>query len=160
MYIMPGVVEVVSNLFRPYYNYLLILISIIIAVLVARYAYATYYKKTVDNKFANVANANRRNKEAEIMFFHVDWCPHCKTALPEWNNFKKQFNEKEMNGRVIRCKDIDCTKENSDVTSLINTYTIESYPTVKLLKDGKTIDFDSKITSHTLEQFVNTMLVD
>ena len=133
---MPGVVEVVSNLFRPYYNYVLVLICIIIFVALAQYAYANYYKKTADNKFANVANANRRNKESDIMFFHVDWCPHCKTALP------------------------DCTKENSDVTSLINTYSIESYPTVKLLKDNKTIDFDSKITSHTLEQFVNTMLVD
>ena len=160
MYIMPGVVEVVSNLFRPYYNYVLVLICIIIFVALAQYAYANYYKKTADNKFANVANANRRNKESDIMFFHVDWCPHCKTALPEWNNFKKQYDNKEINGRVIKCKDIDCTKENSDVTSLINTYSIESYPTVKLLKDNKTIDFDSKITSHTLEQFVNTMLVD
>ena len=108
---MPGVIEVVSNLFRPYYNYVLVLVLIIIFVALAQYAYANYYKKSVDNKFSNVANANRRNKEADIMFFHVDWCPHCKTALPEWNNFKKQYDNKEINGRVIRCKDIDCTNE-------------------------------------------------
>jgi thiol-disulfide isomerase/thioredoxin len=156
---MPGVVEVISGLFRPYYKYALIISLIAIFVFASQYAYENFYKKTVDNKFADVANANRRNKEAEIMFFHVDWCPHCKTALPEWSTFKRQYNNKELNGFIVKCKDIDCTKENSSVTSLINTYSIESYPTVKLLNDGKTIDFDSKITSHTLEQFVTTMLV-
>lgn len=157
---MPGVIEVISGLIRPYYKYLLISILILIFAFVGQYAYTTYYKKTIDNKFANVANANRRNKEAEVMFFHVDWCPHCKTALPEWNNFKKQYNNKEINGYIVKCKDIDCTKETSEVTNLMHTYEIESYPTVKLLKDTNTIGFESKITAHTLEQFVNTMLVD
>ena len=23
-------------------------------------------------------------KNAELMLFYVDWCPHCKTAKPEW----------------------------------------------------------------------------
>jgi thiol-disulfide isomerase/thioredoxin len=157
---MPGIVEVVSNLVRPYYYYIIAIIIIVIFGYVARYAYNTYYTKTVENKFADVANANRRNKEADVMFFHVDWCPHCKKALPEWNNFKKQYDDKEINGYIIKCRDIDCTNESSDVTSLINTYNIESYPTVKLLKDTNTIDFETKITSHTLEQFVNTMLID
>ena len=157
---MPGLVEVVGNLIRPYYYYLLIITFVSIFAALSYYAYNNYYKKTLDNKFANVANANRRNKEAEVMFFHVDWCPHCKKALPEWNNFKKQYNDKEINGYIIKCKDIDCTTESSDITSLTNKFQIESYPTVKMVKDTNTIEFDSKITSKTLERFVNTMLLD
>jgi len=157
---MPGLVEVVGNLIRPYYYYLLIIIFGSIFAALSYYAYNNYYKKTLDNKFANVANANRRNKEAEVMFFHVDWCPHCKKALPEWNNFKKQYNDKEINGYIIKCKDIDCTAESSEITSLTNKFQIESYPTVKMVKDTNTIEFDSKITSKTLERFVNTMLLD
>ena len=94
------------------------------------------------------------------MFFHVDWCPHCKTALPEWENFKKQFNNKEVNGYITKCVDVDCTDENSKVQNMISKYDIESYPTVKMVKDKNTIEFDSKITSNTLEHFVNTMLMD
>lgn len=157
---MPGLVEVVGNLISPYYYYLLIITFVSIFAALSYYAYNNYYKKTLDNKFANVANANRRNKEAEVMFFHVDWCPHCKKALPEWNNFKKQYNDKEINGYIIKCKDIDCTTESSDITSLTNKFQIESYPTVKMVKDTNTIEFDSKITSKTLERFVNTMLLD
>ena len=157
---MPGLVEVVGNLIRPYQYKLLVTFFIVLFVYVSYYAYNKFYKKTIDNKFANVANANRRNKEAVVMFFHVDWCPHYKKALPDWNNFKKQYNDKEINGYIVKCQDIDCTEESSDVTSLMNKYDIESYPTVKLLRDTNVIDFDSKITSNTLEQFVNTMLLD
>mgnify|MGYP000170719036 CR=1 FL=1 len=157
---MAGLVEVVQSLIRPYNKYLLIAFFLIISIVLSYYAYNKFYKNTVANKFADVANANRRNKEVNVMFFHVDWCPHCKTALPEWNNFKKQYNDKEINGYVIKCQDIDCTSESSDVTSLMNQYEIESYPTVKLLKDTNIIDFDSKITANTLDQFVNTMLID
>lgn len=157
---MPGVVDVINNLFRPYYKYALIIISIVLVIVIVQYAYSTYYKNTVANKFANVANANRRNKTADILFFHVDWCPHCKDALPEWNKFKKAYNNKEVNGYIVNCKDIDCTSESSEVTSQINAYDISSYPTVKMIKDNNTIDFDSKIREHTLEQFVNSMLVD
>jgi hypothetical protein len=63
-----------------------------------------------------------------------------------------------MNGYVIKCQDIDCTKETSDVTTAINKYKIDSYPTVKMIKDEKTIEFDARINQNTLDQFVNTML--
>ena len=94
------------------------------------------------------------------MFFHVDWCPHCKKALPEWNNFKKQFADKEVNGYIVKCVDVDCTDETSDVQNMINKYSIESYPTVKMIKDNNTIEFDSKISTNTLEHFVNSMLME
>jgi hypothetical protein len=69
-----------------------------------------------------------------------------------------KYNGKEINGYVIKPVDIDCTKETGDVTELINRYNIDSYPTIKLIREDTTIDFESKITSNTLEKFVNTML--
>mgnify|MGYP000589437578 FL=1 len=43
---------------------------------------------------------------------------------------------------------------------MINKYEIESYPTVKMVKDKNTIEFDSKISASTLEHFVNSMLME
>lgn len=157
---MPGLVEVVNKIVRPYYKYIIGLIAIIIFGYAATYGYNQYFKKKQENKFADVPNSNRRLKEVSIMFFHVDWCPHCKKALPEWNNFIKQFNKKEVNGYIVKCVDIDCTDETSDVQNMINKYSIESYPTVKMIKDNNTIEFDSKISTNTLEHFVNSMLMD
>jgi len=155
---MSGLVDVVSKIISPYYKYIIALIAIVIFGYAAKYGYETYYMKKTETKQANIPNANRRNKEVSILFFHVDWCPHCKTALPEWNNFKKQFNDKEVNGYIVKCGDIDCTNENSTVQNMMNKYNIESYPTVKMVKDSNTIEFDSKISATTLEHFVNSML--
>jgi len=149
--------EVLTKLIRPYYYYIIAFVVIIIFLVVAYYGYSKAMAREKD-KFKDVANANRRNKETVIYFFHVDWCPHCKKALPEWNKFISSYDGKEINGYKLKCMDIDCTEENSDVAQFINKYKIDSYPTVKLLRDGNTIDFETKITNTSLEQFVNTML--
>lgn len=154
---MAGLVEVVTRYVRPYYFVIISLIIFVIFIFVGYYAYQKY-SQTKENKFKDVANANRRGKEATVFFFHVDWCPHCKKALPEWKAFCAQNDGKEINGYVIKCVDIDCTKETPEVTRAINQYHIDSYPTVKMLRDENVIDFESKITSTSLNTFVNTML--
>ena len=148
--------EVVHKLVRPYYNYMIVLVSLIIFSMFGMLAYRRYYKNKM-NAESDVANANRRRKDMFVYMFHVDWCPHCKNALPEWNTFKKLYDNKDTNGYRVKCVDVDCTKETSDVAHYINTYDIESYPTVKMVKDNKTIEYDSPIKSEYLEHFVNTM---
>lgn len=157
---MANIIDVLRRLISPYYYYIIIIAVLVIFLYVTYYAYYNIYKKSESNKYKNVANANRRNKEVTIFFFHVDWCPHCKKALPEWNTFKAQNNEKQINGYIVKCVDLNCTNESSDITRAINEYNIDSYPTVKMLKENKKIEFDSKITSTALESFVVTMLND
>jgi len=154
---MANLIEVISKMIRPYYYHILGFVIFVIFATVAVYAYNNAQAQQ-NNKFKDVANANRRNKDAIVYFFHVDWCPHCKKALPEWKNFSSKYNGKEINGYRVKCVDKDCTNETSDIIELINKYKIDSYPTIKLIKDNTTIDFESKITDSTLEQFVNTML--
>ena len=153
--------EVIKKIISPYSIYILIAILLVIFLLAATYVYNNYYTKNMkkrDNKFADVANANKRTHEVIIYFFNVDWCPHCKTAKPEWDKFSKLYNGTEKGEYVIRCLDYNCTDETAEVTKVINQYNIESYPTIKMLKDNQVIEFDSKITEYTLEQFVNTMV--
>jgi thiol-disulfide isomerase/thioredoxin len=155
---MANFIEVARKFIRPYYYYIITFVVLIIFIYAGVYAYNTFYTNKIANKFSNVANSNRTTKEVDLLFFHVDWCPHCKKALPEWDNFKQNYEGKEINGYVVKCVDMDCTNETSDVTRAINTYKIDSYPTIKMLKENQTIEFDSKITNSSLEQFVNTML--
>lgn len=123
--------------------------------------YFYYFSKPITKFHANRENVPTGEddvKSATIMLFYVDWCPHCKTAQPEWDAFKNQYNGVEINGYIINCIDKNCTEETSDIKYLMNEYKIESFPTIKLVVDDKTIDFDSKITRTTLTSFVNTML--
>ena len=154
---MSNIIDVITRLTRPYYYRIIALMVFILFVIVGYYAYNSITAQQ-KNKFADVANANRRNREALIYFFHVDWCPHCKKDLPELKNFASKYEGKEINGYIVKCVDKNCTNETSDITALINKFDIDSYPTVKMVRDGTTVDFDSKITSSSLEKFANTML--
>ena len=54
--------------------------------------------------------------------------------------------------------EINCTDETADKVKMIETYKIEGYPTIKLIKDNQVIDFDAKPTKETLGKFLNTVL--
>jgi thiol-disulfide isomerase/thioredoxin len=143
----------------------MIILLVILFLLFFIAGYYQYKKYTKDiaakTKFADVANANRTNRTATIMFFHVDWCPHCKTAKPQWDDFKNTYNGKQINGYKLKCAEVDCTNDSKDenIAALINEYDIQSYPTVKLVIDGgETIEFDSKITKDSLHKFVTTVI--
>jgi len=154
---MANIIDVLRKYISPYYYYIITFVIFVIFLGAGIFWYNRQKDKTV-NRFKDVANVNRRNKEAVVYLFYVDWCPHCKTAKPEWNTFKTQYDDKEINGHVIKCVEVDCTNEDSNTKFLMNQYKIESFPTVKLVLDDKTIDFDSKITTTSLTSFVNTML--
>jgi thiol-disulfide isomerase/thioredoxin len=157
---MANIIDIFRRLITPYYYYIITIVVLIIFLLIIYFSYNSIYKKLNKNKFTDVANSNIRNREATVYFFHVDWCPHCKKALPEWNKFKVDNNGKEINGYIVNCVEMNCTNETSDITRAINEYNIDSYPTVKMLKDNQKIEFDSKITSTALNSFVVTMLND
>jgi len=176
---MANVITVLSDYLRPYANIILSVFVFFIFVALGFYAYNNYYVPYSEKqKLADMANANGRKKIANIYFFFVDWCPHCKTAKPEWNNFKLQYNNTERGGYIIKCYDINCTEDNgtidisdmppdangeikttpTKIADLIRKYNIEAYPTIKMVKDGTTIEYDAKITYDHLDQFVNSVL--
>ena len=61
------------------------------------------------------------------------WCPHCKTAMPAWNNFKEQIGTSKINGIKINFNEIDCEKD----TALAEQYNVRSVPT--LVIDGNSL---------------------
>lgn len=176
---MANVITVIGDYLRPYANIIIAVFVFIIFVTFGFYAYNQYYVPYSQKQvLADMANSNGRKKIANIYFFYVDWCPHCKTAKPEWNTFKLQYNNVEKNGYIINCYDINCTEDNgtiniidmpADATGLVKTtptkiadlirkYNIEAYPTIKMTKDDNTIDYDAKITSDHLDQFIESTL--
>ena len=122
------------------------------------------YSKYIGN--STTYNANREkdplnsdsNKVATMMLFYVDWCPHCKTAKPEWENLKSEYEGKQINGYTIAFTEYNCTTESPETDELMNRYKIEGYPTIKLIKDNQVIEYDAKPTKSTMEQFLQTVL--
>ena len=156
---MASITDILRKYIRPYYYYIIFTVVFIIFLVVGIYWYKRQKSQT-QNRFKDVANQNRRNQQSNIYFFFADWCPHCKRAKPEWDAFKSQYNGTQVNGYQINCVEVDCSSDSpsSEVKASMNKFNVTSFPTVKLVKDDTTIDFESKITRTSLASFVNTML--
>lgn len=128
---------------------------------IAQQLYNRYVKSSQPASFyegySNVSNSNMENsKIATIRMFKVDWCPHCKKALPEFQQVENEYAGKTVNGYKLEFVVVD--GEDSANASLVNEYKIQGYPTIVLTKDGKNIEYDAKVDKPTLEKFINTMV--
>ena len=141
---------------------ILYVVGLILFIVIAYYYYKYYIEPSLNPTYkANneiSKTISSEDKEAELLFFYVDWCPHCKTAKPAWNDLKTEYENRTINGYKVIFTDIDCTNETAEVTQLMDQYKIEGYPTIKLLKDGQVIEYDAKPSKDTLEQFLKTVL--
>jgi len=131
-------------------------ILFLIFIIAGYYGYQWYAKSTIENLEAeDMANSNRRVSEAKIKFFSADWCPHCKKAKPEWEKFKDEYNGKTEGYYKISCEYIDCTDGDNPQ---IQEHSVDGYPTIVMIKDNKSVNYDAKITEPNLKQFVDDFL--
>ena len=158
---MPGITEVVyTEYLKPHMLKIGIVFLIIIFSIASYYAYNTYFIKAKPTVFNDVANAQRVNKEANIAFFYADWCKFCKDAKQPWEEFSNKYNNTEVNGYMIICSAINMStadNPNDPNHPLIAEFNIKGYPTVKMTYDGKTVDYDAKISYPSLVKYVNTI---
>lgn len=143
---------------------LLYVVAAVFFILVGFYYYYYYITPKLNPSFKSNnemmpsgGNVNGTN-EAELLFFYANWCPHCKTAKPIWEEIKDEYNDKSVNGYKVVFTEIDCTTETAETEKMMNQYKVEGFPTIKLLKDGQVIEFDAKPSRDTLSQFLNTVL--
>ena len=143
----------------------MIVLAVIVFSIIAIYYYFSYVAPTIgsknyrsNNQNTTIGSNNQSSKEAELLLFYVDWCPHCKTAKPAWNDIKSEYENKTINGYKVIFTEVNCTEETAEVEQMMNKYSIEGFPTIKLLKDGQIIEYDAKPTKETLTQFLNTVL--
>jgi thiol-disulfide isomerase/thioredoxin len=143
---------------------IIVIVAVIFFIVLSIY----YYYNHVSQKFKPSYHANMEgqhdstssgpSKQAELMLFYADWCPHCKTAKPIWNDLKTQYQNKTINGYQVVFTEVNCTSESAETEQIMNKYNIEGFPTIKLLKDGQIIEYDAKPNKDTLNEFLNTVL--
>jgi len=143
-------------------NTTFIIIGVVIFFALIAFLYYYYYIAPESNTKYKPNNEHipiqGNGNTAELLFFYANWCPHCKTAKPIWDNLKTEYENKTINGYHVIFTEIDCSEETDEVEKLMNQYNVEGYPTIKLLKDGQVIEYDAKPSKETLTQFLNTVL--
>lgn len=140
-----------------------IIIGVIILFIIVALVYYFYYispslKPKYSHNSEKKTNNSKNGNTAELLFFFANWCPHCKAAKPIFNDLKEEYENKTINGYTILFTEIDCSEESAEVEKLMNQYTVEGYPTIKLLKDDQIIEYDAKPSKEILIKFLNTAL--
>ena len=139
---------------------LIIIAAVILFAIIAGFYYYYYMLPQMNAKYQPNSEhvPEGTSNTAEVLFFYADWCPHCKTAKPIWNDLKAEYENKTINGYKVLFTEVNCSEENAEVDKMMNQYNVEGYPTIKLLKDGQVIEYDAKPSKETLTQFLNTVL--
>ena len=139
------------------------IVASILFVIGGIYYYYTYVSPKLNTTYSPnneyiTGDTNGPAKQAELLMFYADWCPHCKTAKPAWNEVAEEYQNKTINGYKVIFNDINCTNETDEVEKMMNQYKVEGFPTIKMIKDGQVIEYDAKPTKETLVEFLNTVL--
>ena len=160
---MSSTIDLLLSYTRAYSFRILIVFLFVLFGIAGYYTFiATYPSISSQNKFKDVANATtEQGKSISIILYYVDWCPHCKTAMPEWEKFISEYNATIVNGYTLSCSKIDCTNnEEPKIKNLLEKEpVIDSFPTVRgIMPSDKgpdiTIQFKSRISKDNLEKFV------
>lgn len=142
-------------------NTLVLIGAFLFFAVVAIFYYFYYVSPSLNTKYepnSELPIGDGSSNKAELLFFYADWCPHCKAAKPIWNDLKSEYENKTINGYQVIFTEVDCSEETVEVEKLMNQYSVEGYPTIKLVKDGQVIEYDAKPSRETLTQFLNTVL--
>jgi len=146
-----------------YKFYIGLVLILLILVFLIYYIYTKYYSPKLKELYKpnkeQVPLWNKESKnEAELLLFYANWCPHCKSAKPEWEKVKSEYENKLINGYKVIFVEVDCSSPNPNTTKMMDEYNIEGFPTIKLNKNNQIITYDAKVTQDHLVEFLKTAL--
>ena len=111
-------------------NIVIIVLLIILVILVV------YYLRQNNEGFA---------EKITIYFFKVTWCPHCTTAKPVVDDFKK-------NNTNVNVIEVDCDKE----PELAKKFDVKAYPAVFMVKGEEKTELKDGVSTESLNNLVNS----
>ena len=96
----------------------------------------------------------KSNTTLQCTMYYTEWCPHCKSAKPEWNKLMNEFNGKNVNGKKILITKIDCEK----YPELAKKQNIEGYPTFKFVLDGSELEYTGGRSYLEFKRFIQSVV--
>jgi protein disulfide-isomerase-like protein len=113
--------------------------------------------------FSNPTNEVKTQKEIDaaikkydyvLIKYHAPWCGYCKELSPIWQKIIKKFDEKTLkNDKTIKLISLDCEAHQR----LAKKHKIGGFPTLKLFKKKKIIEYENKNTYFEISKFIKNL---
>ena len=144
-------------------KFLIIIIVSAILIAAALWVYTTYIAPKLQPSFVPNKEFIPQGEDvtqADLYFFCVDWCPHCKAAKPALTTVKEKYQNTKINGVQVTFHFVNGEKEEEKITDFEKTYNvkIDGFPTIYLVKGEQVIEYDAKPNEKTLTEFLHTTL--
>lgn len=108
---------------------------LVFGLLVLYYVHKTYLKEGMAVQAESFEEEVAGTKGKVLVLFHAPWCGHCKKLMPEWDAASKAVKESEG----VSMMKVECgsPQENKSHAALMESYSIQGYPTIKVFENGK-----------------------
>lgn len=93
-------------------------------------------------------NMTNTSSKPKLILYWANWCPHCETFLPKWNQFKNSINTDNLD-----IEDYDCAKTENE--NKCNVSDIPGFPTVIKQIGENRIEYQGPRTVKGLRDFIN-----
>lgn len=103
-------------------------------------------KSIIDkNNKKSISMSGGALKEAKTIYlFKADWCPHCVSFKPTWENLNKELN-KEL--KFI-------TYDSNKDANKISEFNIKGYPTIVLTRGDEAIEYVGPRNESNIKEFI------
>ncbi len=124
-------------------------IIVLVCLVIIYFVYTNYFYNDISNFENDDENDNNNeystneNNKPIVYLYYADWCPHCKTMKPKWNEFKNNYKN------LYDIRDVDCTNgtDNPD---------IKGFPTILLNHNNKITEMQEGVETYMdIYKFVN-----
>lgn len=137
-----------------FYILLLLLFTGISAFFIMRYW--KQFKKAQNKNSSNEFIENNefetvKTYDGDFYFFHTTWCPHCKDAMPLWDELVETFQRDNVRINFIK---VDCDKDDSNLSDEFN---VTEYPTYILVIKNKKFIYDADLNVLTMNKFFESV---
>lgn len=104
------------------------------------------------NEFKNNLNSSSK----KFVLFYADWCPHCTSFKPTWNEVSSVINT----DNEIKMLSVNVGDRSNDSEELITEFKVNSFPTIVLLNnDNSTVEiYEGNRDKTSIESFAKNNL--
>ena len=125
------------------------LLPLIVSLVAAGEAWE--YEDNVAVLDANNFDAFIASQEYTIVEFYAPWCGHCKSLAPEWAAAASKT--RKLDPPVVLAK-----ADADQHRSLAEKYDVSGFPTIKIFKGGRMVDYDGPRERKGIVSFVKKEL--
>ena len=121
---------------------LILLLALILLALV----YKTFLKEGFESTCEELPS--KLNKDKQLVLFYANWCSHCKTMKPLWDDASQEVGNEKM----IK---VDVGEGTSEQKKMMEKYDVQGFPTILVFENGEYIKKHEERTKKSFLDFFN-----